>query len=423
MSAGHRVAVVVDPYSSGNMLAPELRAAGLSPVAVLSSGSPPAAYAASYRPGDFDAVLPGDVPVDELAARLRGLDPLFVVPGTEPGVELADALAARLTPHLANVPELADARRHKAAMAAAVAAAGLPVPRQVCTDDPAEVEAWVAAEGLAGRALVLKPPKSAGTDGVVRVGPGDDWRPAFHALLGRRNKLDGIDDRVLVQEHLEGDEFVVDTYSVDGHHVVTDVCRYRKVANVDHVAVYDSMEFLADDPTPGRALVAYTFAVLDALGIRNGPAHTEVMLTADGPRHIETGARMHGGGHPEFCRLATGDSQLDRMVAHLAGTGPVGGDYRLRRTVLVVFLIARRAGVVANAEVLERAAALPTHYRSVLPVVTGDTVAETSDLFTALGFVVLASERRDDVIRDYEAAKALERAVEISPALALAGRP
>lgn len=422
MARDRTVGIVVDPYSSGAMLAPALTAVGVRPVAVTTSTPPPEPYAASYRPGDFDLVVAGDGPFDDLVERLSALRPAFVVPGTECGVELADALAPRLTPWVANVPELAAARRDKSAMAAAVAGAGLAVPRQVCTADASEVEAWARAEGLERAALVLKPPKSAGTDGVVKVAAGDDWRPAFAALLGARNKLLGVNDRVLVQEFLHGDEYVVDTYSVDGHHVVTDVCRYHKVDNVDHVALYDSMEFLAGDPTPGEALVAYTHAALDALGIRNGAAHTELMLTADGPRHIETGARLHGGGHPEFCRLATGDSQLDRMVAHMTGVGRPGGDYRLLRTVLVVFLVAPASGVLANAEVLDAAAALPTHYRSVLPMRTGDRVRETSDLFTALGFVVLASEHREAVLDDYHAVKAIERAVVIEPELAVAGR-
>jgi biotin carboxylase len=408
-----RVGVIVDPFSSGILLAPELRAVGFSPVALLSAKEPPPDFRKTYRPQDFDEIIIGDGPIDEVVAKVAALEPEFVVSATETGVELGDAVAPRVTPHVANVPELAAARRHKGAMGEAVRAAGLRVARQVCTDDPAEVAAWIEREGLEGQPLVLKPPKSGGTDGVVRIRPGDDWRPAFDRLLGSRNRLTLLNDKVLVMELLVGTEFVVDTYSVDGRHFVTDVCRYRKVVNEDHIAVYDSMEFIDDDPTPGRSLVEYSFQVLDALGIRNGAAHTEVMLTEDGPVHIETGSRLHGGGHPEYCRLATGDSQLDRMIAHLTGARPVNGDYHLEQTVLVVFLIAHETGIVTNIEVFEQAAKLPTHYKSAVPVHNGDRIEPTRDLFTALGFVVLAGERRDDVFRDYDAIKEIERSVRV----------
>ena len=45
--------------------------------------------------------------------------------------------------------------------------------------------------------------------------------------------------------------------------------------------------------------------MLDALGIRFGPAHTEVMLTATGPVLVESGARMHGSVPDEIVDRCT----------------------------------------------------------------------------------------------------------------------
>ena len=44
-----------------------------------------------------------------------------------------------------------------------------------------------------------------------------------------------------------------------------------------------------------KSLLSYTVKVLDALGFRYGPSHTELMLTPKGPRLIETAARPMGG--------------------------------------------------------------------------------------------------------------------------------
>jgi biotin carboxylase len=44
---------------------------------------------------------------------------------------------------------------------------------------------------------------------------------------------------------------------------------------------------------------------LRALGVQSGPAHTEIKLTADGPRVLEVNGRV-GGGVPDMLRLATG---------------------------------------------------------------------------------------------------------------------
>lgn len=420
MTADRRVGVIADPYGSGLPLVDEIRDAGFSPVALLSAPTPPPAYGLQYRFEDFDDWIIADRPMDEVIEAVRAFRPEFVATGTETGVDLVDAVAPSVTPRFANDPALARARRDKGAMVEAVAAAGLRAVRSLRARSHDDVVAWLERERLTDQPIVLKPPNSGGTDGVCRARPGEDWRPKFDALLGRRNKLACINETVIVQEFLVGQEYVIDTYSVDGRHIVACICKYRKVENGDHIAVYESLELLPGDPTPGGELLRYTFEVLDALGIRSGAAHTEVMVTADGPCHIETGARLHGGGQPDDCMLATGDSQRHRMVAHLTGQ-PVGGDYHLEKAMLTTFLIAPRAGLLTNREVLDRAASLPTHHRTLYRVQPNTVVSETKDLATAIGFVVLASESRDAVMRDYQAVKELEAAVHIEPVDALSG--
>jgi biotin carboxylase len=398
------VAVIVDPYSSGNLLAPAFRQAGLVPVAVTSAPAPADAYAPSYRPEDFDTIVThrGDLAVT--ARVTRQLEPVCIVPGTESGVTLADQLAPLVTPARANVAELAPARRHKGAMREALVAAGLPAVRQICSSSPDAVAAWLDQENLAGRDLIVKPPASAGTDGVTLVPAGRDWRPAFRSLLHRRNKLGLVNDQVIVQEFMVGAEYVVDTFSHDGMHTVVDICRYRKRGTV-----YDSMEWMPYDPAEFGQLLGYTRAVLDALGVRFGAAHSEIMMTGAGPRLIETGVRLHGGGQPRFCRVATGDSQVDRTVAYCTGQDvPLG--YALRQHLLVVFLISQATGIVRNAEIFERLRTLPSHHITSAPVRNGDRVQATHDLFSslALGFVVLAHESQTQIEADYAAIRNLE---------------
>ena len=394
--------VVVDPWSSGATLAPALRAAGFRPMAVVNPTVPRSIWASTFRPSDFDAVIPYEPPLETFAARLAALDPAYVLAGAESGVELADRLAAILTPDLANVPELTTARRHKALMGEAVAAAGLPHIRQVCTDDVETVADWIAANDLSGAPLVLKPPKSSGTDGVVKVEPGGEWRGAFLRLLGRRNQLGGVDDQVLVQEFAEGEEYVVNTFSAGGRHTVTDICRYQKARSAEQFAIYEAMDFLPYEGDVQRRLVPYALAVLDALGIRFGPAHMEIMLTADGPRLIEVGARMCGSIHyPEFGRTATGESQLERIVRYCCGDRDIRPDYTLRRHLRVTFLVAATAGIVRNAEVFEAIPLLASYHVGAAHVENGEWVPKTTDLFTALGMVSLAHDDEAQVLADY----------------------
>ncbi|GAA3060113.1 hypothetical protein [Actinokineospora globicatena] len=407
-----RPAVIVDPYTSGALFAPAFHEAGVPVVALLSSPEPPEVYAASFRPEDYAGVI---VHSGDTERRLRELDPVCVLPGCESGVELADVLTAAVFPDWANVPELTPARRHKGAMAEAVALAGLPIIPQVCTADPDEVTAWIEKYGLAGKDLVVKPPKSAGTDGVTKVPGGDGWREPFDAQLGRPNRLGLVNDELLVQQHAVGTEYVVDLFSHGGRHTVADVCRYGKVDNGRHMAVYESLEWLAPEDPVVPVLTDHARQVLDAVGLRYGTAHVELILTDHGPRLIEVGIRPHGGGHPRYCRVATGDSQVDRAVRHFTGQGEVPDGYQLRKHMRVVFLMSRTAGTVRGTDSLAVIPELAAHHESVISVRPGDRIAVTEDLFSTfdLGFVVLAHDDPEQVLADEAAVRKAEAGLEV----------
>src|SRR6266542_364116 len=319
-------------------------------------------------------------------ARLRELRPRAVLAGCESGVELADLLAPRVVPEVANVPGLAGARRHKAEMAAAVATAGLPVIPQICSADAAEIAAWIDRTGLAGCDLVVKPPKSASTDGVTKVPGGAGWRRVFDSLICRPNRLGIVNDRLLVQQFAAGVEYVVDTFSHAGVHTLTDVCRYNKVDNGPYMAVYETMEWLRPDDPVIDTLLPYAYGVLDAVGLR------------------------YGAAHPRFCRVATGDSQIDRTVRYFTGAGDLPPRYRLLSHTLVVFHIARASGVLRNAEVLDAVESLTSHHFSVRHPRNGAYLPMTRDLFASLdfGFAVLTHQRPEQLRADYETLRRLE---------------
>jgi hypothetical protein len=383
-SQGSPVVVVADPYSAGALLAPALRAAGCRPVAAISPGGPPAVRP-DFRPADFDAVVRADD--SDTIAALRPHRPGWIVAGAEEGIELADQLAAALTPGRANVPALAGARRHKGRSAEAMARAGFPVLRTLATGDETIAADWLRREGLTKRALVLKPPRSAGADGVALVAPGEDWRAPFRRLRGARNALEVRDDEVIVQEYAAGAEYAVDTLSIDGRHFPAAFFSYMK----DFV-IYRTVDVLPITAPPAAQLFALVARALDAVGIRSGACHTEVVVGPGGPRVIEINARLHGGAAPVMSRLASGDSQLDQLVAVCAGRPPAPPAV-VTRAVRAVYLSAPVAGTCRAgglASFAETARGLPSFAGMTLTPRPGALFPATADLFTTLGRVLLA---------------------------------
>lgn len=403
-------AIIVDPYSSGAQLAPAFLARGIDTVAVLSAPVPPSVYASSYRPQDFAKVIVDDGDLDRLVAQVGSLHPRCILAGCESGVELAERLAPLVVPEVANVAALAGARRHKGQMAEAVARSGHRTIPQVCASNADQVSSWIERAGLSGADLVIKPPKSASTDGVTLVPGGRGWKQVFDTALHSTNRLGIVNDSLIVQEYLAGTEYVVDTFSHDGVHTVTDVCRYTKVRNGTQMAVYDTMEWIDPELPVVTELVGYTRGVLDAVGVRFGAAHVEIMNTADGPVLIEIGARPHGGGQPRFCLRATRDSQIERAVRYFAGERDIPPGYRLVEQVLIVFHIVRQTAHVADVDGVARIRALPGYYESSHNFAPGDRLEATKDLFGSLdvGFVVLCGPERAALWKDYEAIRSIE---------------
>lgn len=407
-------AVIVDPYSGAADFGPAFAARGVRAVAVLSTPEPLDAFAAGWQPEKFDEVLCCH-DAGKLLATLAAYDPLCVIAGNESGVELAEVLCDALTPAAGNDPELRGARRDKWQMAMAVRRAGLPVLRQTCSDSPGAVAAWLRGNGLEDSRLVFKPPKSGGTDGTHVTAPGEDWRECFDRINGAVNPYGQRNAGVLVQEFAEGTEFVVDMFSAGGRHGLVEVCQYRKRAAGNRLGLYDRTEFLAPDAPGVAEVAAYAAKVADAVGVRNGSSHVEVMLTGDGPRLIEIAARLAGTPLQQASRLATRDCQIDRNVRYVLD-GEFTSGYELHQNVSIACLSAARAGVLRNAEILLSLRDLPTARMASLPHRTGDNVPKTEDLFTLLGWVMLASPDAGELDRDYAAIREAERNVIITPA-------
>lgn len=409
-----RHVILVDPYSEAAEYAHAFRKRGVEAVAVLSTPAPLKSYLHGWKPEAFAATHFHDGDFAKLTRTVRGYDPVAVIPGNEHAVRLVDALIEELAPGTGNVPELSAARRDKWPMAQAVAKAGIPHLRTFAAETEEEAADWLRETGLEGRALVLKPRCSGGTDGVHKVEAGDDWRPAFRRLLGSVNMFDLTNDSILLQEFAAGTEFVVDTYSVDGELGLSAVVRYSKSSRGDRIGVYDAEDYLLPgDPLVG-VLESYTRKVARAVGVRTGCTHTEIMLTEDGPRLIEIAARLDGGCAQQAARLATGDSQIDRAVRHHLDSVFVPG-FEIVRPTRVAWLSAANSGTMRNAEVLDAMRELTSFQKLGCRYPNGSRVPKTEDLFTTLGWVLLSAPDQEVLDQDTQQVREIEAKVVIDP--------
>jgi len=214
-------------------------------------------------------------------------------------------------------------------------------------------EGWTAtakaAAGL-GYPLVVKPVDLCGGMHVRKVADETGLREAFLALeaFPVNARSQPRVPTVLLEELLTGPEVSVETVTVGGTtHVigVTD----KSIAG-DPWFVESGHMFPADlDAADREAAVGTAVAAVEALGLDNAVAHTEVKLTPDGPKLIEVNPRPAGNQITELVRRVTG-IDLPAVFAQLA----VGQRPQLTaamtgvRSAAISFLLPPRSGLLAG---------------------------------------------------------------------------
>lgn len=122
----------------------------------------------------------------------------------------------------------------------------------------------------------------------------DDAVDHYRRIIKSPTDFGEIGADVLVQEYIGGTEYIVNTVSCDGKHLLTDLWVYAKVASEDGTLAYDYVKLIKDLEPGHTQMINYVYSVLDAVDMKWGPCHTEVKVDHKGPVLIEVNARPMG---------------------------------------------------------------------------------------------------------------------------------
>ncbi|MFF9143603.1 ATP-grasp domain-containing protein [Streptomyces sp. NPDC014861] len=290
----------------------------------LSLAMAESATAAYLRLADLQIPLSPQRPADEVYEACRAA--LAAEPGRKGVIGFLDSTlptVARLAEEFGLPgcsPDTLTRLTDKTWARARLAESAVPGPGfrvlDAATADPAERRA--AVDGLR-YPLILKPADSSAGRGVTRVSSPAELDAEWDATA--RHTKNG---RLLAEEEMIGEEISVETVTVAG---VTGV-----VATTEKLTTRGTAFVEYGHAVPARmpaALVAeagdIVRAALKAVGFDHGLAHTELILTADGPRVVEINPRPAGDCILDLVRLTTGTDLYD-TAADLALGEPVDPD-------------------------------------------------------------------------------------------------
>ena len=388
MMNASKIAVVVDPYSSGAYYALEFEKHKI-PCIAIQSNSLPAHFVREFDPSHFIKVLS---PGDNYLSHLSVWNVVAVVAGCDTGVVLTDALSKRL--HVSgNDPTTSFTRRDKHLMHEALERNRL---RHISTTMFSNFEDFCKnSSKFDAASYVVKPVNSAGSEGVRFVKGGQGLATAMKASAwNQRNVLGEINRGFVVQPFIQGPEFVVDMVATKGGLFVASVCRCFKVERNGSRFVCDFVDLLdPHDPEFGD-LIEYAREAARALGIELGPIHMELIWGCDGPVMIEAGARLPGAGLPTLYSRVYNPDLLTAVVCTYLGKLITGSRSERQCFGRVVCLISEAEHEFSGLthDDLKKLQRLESYWSHKLYIQERDILVRTIDFATCPGVVFLANK-------------------------------
>lgn len=303
-----KVFVIIDGCSTGKNLAPLLRGYGYSVVHVLSLR----AQSIGYQPKETDyiACYKENENFDFLVQELSAFQIRAIIPGAEAGIGLADRLNEKFQLPIRNDFGKSEARRNKYLMQEVIRQEGIRSVKQILVSDIKPLMEWVEKNGLP---IVIKPLFSSGTDGVHFCYSAEDVHSAYFKLMENKTIYHESNLQIVAQEMLKGEEYMINTVSYGEDIYFTDIIYVNKVT-VEGSPLYDYAINLSRSDKRFKIIADYVKQVLPAIGLRYGAAHTEVMVTKDGPVLIEVNARLMGTYDMSSISDALGLNQVSELV-------------------------------------------------------------------------------------------------------------
>jgi carbamoyl-phosphate synthase large subunit len=268
--------------------------------------------------------------------------------------------------------------------------------RSVAVDMPkyAEVRSIREAAGHAaewGFPVAVKPKRAQSSLGVFKVERESDLPAAF-----ARSMAYSSDERILIEEFIEGTEITVEGLSADGRCTILAISEKEPYAHNACVArrlVYPPA--FPDELMERIREVSAT--VVEALGLRNGISHAEYRIRDGRPYLIEVAARGGGSGIASMIvSHVSGVDMYDLLLRHLLRGEPIViPSVRKRSAVLEFFDFA--PGKVKAIRGLDELRDNGVVHEIDLGFAEGDTIRRAEDDRSRTGYFIARGETRHDV--------------------------
>ncbi len=284
----------------------------------------------------------------------------------------------------------------KAAMRRRMKEQGVPIPAFHVISTLEEFKEVAASMG---EKFVIKPADNAASRGVFLI---DKTASPDYDKVFAHTKEYSRSGEVLVEEFMTGPEVSVESFTVNGETRIITITD-KKVTEVPYFVETGHTEPSRLSADCQEDIRRVALAAIKAVGIVNGPSHTEIKVTPDGAKLVEIAARL--GGDFITSRLVPLSSGVDMIDCCVSST--IGDEVKWDRTLergSAIRFIGAREGVITDIQGVEEALAMPGVQEVVLYKQVGDTVPKLESSGDRLGHVIAIGKDADEAEKNCEAA-------------------
>lgn len=286
---------------------------------------------------------------------------------------------------------------NKAEMRKALKAYNVPVPRFFTASDESEYNEVVKQFSVP---FIVKPVDSSGSRGIFEVADITDQnmvRKAYDYCKPYSKTGD-----VIVEEYMSGPEVSVETLSIDG------TCHVLQITDKLTTGAPHYVEMGHSQPTRHSKEIAKkisetAIAANKAIGIKNGPSHTEIIITGEGPKIVEIGARLGGDCiTTHLVPLSTGVDMVECNIRIAMGEKP-NISCKYNRGSAIRYLSTEN-GVIKNIKGLDAAKKTDGVVQVSIVHNVGDRVDGIKSSGDRVGFVIAQGRNAAEAIKSAESA-------------------
>lgn len=246
--------------------------------------------------------------------------------------------------------------------------------------------------------FIVKPADSSGSRGVFLVERKEDIDYAFDY-----SEQFSHDGELVIEEFMEGPEVSVESISIEGKTKIIAITDKLTTGAPNFVEMGHSQptrhtkEFV-------EQIEWVTKAAVSAIGIENGPSHTEIIITNNGPKIVELGARLGGDNiTTHLVPLSTGIDMVECCINISLGLKPELNQKFYKGSAIRYF--DTKQGKIVNISNVEKASAVNGVKCICFTKGLGDYMTKVKNSKDRIGYVIAQGSNYIEAIETCEKVK------------------